>query len=141
MARSVYISLFFFLMIRRPPRSTRTDTLFPYTTLFRSDGRLRQAEAQGHLREAHRPVLRDHHLDQREGALDGRGLLRDGVLVVLQAGFRHFPPFCSGYADRRCHGKAGATGGKSNPPRARSEERSVGNEWVSTCKYWWSPSH
>src|SRR3546814_12833420 len=33
----------FFLMIRRPPRSTRTDTLFPYTTLFRSysvtDGR------------------------------------------------------------------------------------------------------
>src|SRR3546814_12196639 len=35
--------LFFFLMIRRPPRSTRTDTLFPYTTLFRSykDGRTR----------------------------------------------------------------------------------------------------
>src|SRR3546814_271650 len=27
---------FFFLMILRPPRSTRTDTLFPYTTLFRS---------------------------------------------------------------------------------------------------------
>src|SRR3546814_10933757 len=31
---------FFFLMIRRPPRSTRTDTLFPYTTLFRSAGPL-----------------------------------------------------------------------------------------------------
>src|SRR3546814_7099506 len=30
--------IFFFLMIRRPPRSTRTDTLFPYTTLFRSRG-------------------------------------------------------------------------------------------------------
>src|SRR3546814_11716881 len=29
--------LLFFLMIRRPPRSTRTDTLFPYTTLFRSE--------------------------------------------------------------------------------------------------------
>src|SRR3546814_14656973 len=29
---------FFFLMIRRPPISTRTDTLFPYTTLFRSKG-------------------------------------------------------------------------------------------------------
>src|SRR3546814_658740 len=28
---------FFFLMMRRPPRSTRTDTLFPYTTLFRSN--------------------------------------------------------------------------------------------------------
>src|SRR3546814_5494566 len=33
MLLSIY---FFFLMIRRPPRSTRTDTLFPYTTLFRS---------------------------------------------------------------------------------------------------------
>src|SRR3546814_15840038 len=31
--------LIFFLMIRRPPRSTRTDTLFPYTTLFRSEAR------------------------------------------------------------------------------------------------------
>src|SRR3546814_20510856 len=30
------VSLFFFLIIRRPPRSTRTDTLCPYTTLFRS---------------------------------------------------------------------------------------------------------
>src|SRR3546814_11657767 len=30
------LSYVFFLMIRRPPRSTRTDTLFPYTTLFRS---------------------------------------------------------------------------------------------------------
>src|SRR3546814_14321726 len=37
------LNFFFFLMIRRPPRSTRTDTLFPYTTLFRSGdpGRLR----------------------------------------------------------------------------------------------------
>src|SRR3546814_12855957 len=32
----ICLMLFFFLMIRRPPRSTRTDTLFPYTTLFRS---------------------------------------------------------------------------------------------------------
>src|SRR3546814_16189696 len=37
--------VFFFLMIRRPPRSTRTDTLFPYTTLFRS----------GHRPAAHPP--------------------------------------------------------------------------------------
>src|SRR3546814_3615058 len=36
--------VFFFLMIRRPPRSTRTDTLFPYTTLFRSDTMARAAE-------------------------------------------------------------------------------------------------
>src|SRR3546814_13673404 len=41
-------SLVFFLMIRRPPRSTRTDPLFPYTTLFRS--RLRR-------RDLHRPAV------------------------------------------------------------------------------------
>src|SRR3546814_1221905 len=34
------VIVFFFLMIRRPPRSTLTDTLFPYTTLFRSGLRL-----------------------------------------------------------------------------------------------------
>src|SRR3546814_11173378 len=41
---------FFFLMRRRPPRSTRTDTLFPYTTLFRSrqyDGTFRLKDAEG----------------------------------------------------------------------------------------------
>src|SRR3546814_12029556 len=32
----IFDCVVFFLMIRRPPRSTRTDTLFPYTTLFRS---------------------------------------------------------------------------------------------------------
>src|SRR3546814_6976386 len=40
-------------MIRRPPRSTRTDTLFPYTTLFRSVGlqRLRGIDERGQLRD------------------------------------------------------------------------------------------
>src|SRR3546814_18877825 len=47
-----YDALFFFLMIRRPPRSTRTDTLFPYTTLFRSDASLFPASAGDRLREA-----------------------------------------------------------------------------------------
>src|SRR3546814_12040274 len=32
-----FLSFFFFLMIRQPPRSTRTGPLFPYTTLFRSE--------------------------------------------------------------------------------------------------------
>src|SRR3546814_20816956 len=54
-------------MIRRPPRSTRTDTLFPYTTLFRSDGALTgQREAHvGRVLDAvpvraERPVARGH---------------------------------------------------------------------------------
>src|SRR3546814_1301202 len=41
-------------MIRRPPRSTRTDTLFPYTTLFRSDGEARSLVHSGFDRIAYR---------------------------------------------------------------------------------------
>src|SRR3546814_6482722 len=59
-------------MIRRPPRSTRTDTLFPYTTLFRSDGF----------------VHRDEPL--RRGAEDHLGLgppaMRIAVLEILARG-------------------------------------------------------
>src|SRR3546814_6600428 len=40
--------LFFFLMIRRPPRSTRTNTLFPYTTLFRSAGGAPAGQTRSH---------------------------------------------------------------------------------------------
>src|SRR3546814_13205883 len=51
-----YVDTFcvFFLMIRRPPGSTRTDTLFPYTTLFRSldrIGRGRAGQRRGPLRD------------------------------------------------------------------------------------------
>src|SRR3546814_15913556 len=61
----MYVSLcrrvsFFFLMIRRPPRSTRTDTLFPYTTLFRSVGGVTAgADARGFGRARH-PRRIDH---------------------------------------------------------------------------------
>src|SRR3546814_19013704 len=58
----VFSDIFFFLMIRRPPRSTRTDTLFPYTTLFRSrDG------ARWRVRTAPRSALRGH----RDGGVVG----------------------------------------------------------------------
>src|SRR3546814_12639240 len=40
---TIIVYTVFFLMLRRPPRSTRTDTLFPYTTLFRSRPPLRRA--------------------------------------------------------------------------------------------------
>src|SRR3546814_485572 len=46
------MSIFVFLMIRRPPRSTRTDTLFPYTTLFRSAPLLQDAYNGGTARYA-----------------------------------------------------------------------------------------
>src|SRR3546814_20493171 len=49
------VLVFFFLMIRRPPRSTRTDTLFPYTTLFRSTtsrGRVTEHLSKTRVRDA-----------------------------------------------------------------------------------------
>src|SRR3546814_7156118 len=67
---------FLFLMIRRPPRSTRTDTLFPYTTLFRSgDGAQR-----GHRRIERRP-RHDHQL-----RLDLLAVATEHVRVVMHVG-------------------------------------------------------
>src|SRR3546814_11591653 len=53
----------FFLMIRRPPRSTRTDTLFPYTTLFRSRFAIAKAIADDleYQRVAGQGEHRHHH--------------------------------------------------------------------------------
>src|SRR3546814_3757532 len=52
----------FFLMIRRPPRSTRTDTLFPYTTLFRSLSHraLTRQDLRCRQRVRHLATARDH---------------------------------------------------------------------------------
>src|SRR3546814_8299470 len=56
-------------MIRRPPRSTRTDTLFPYTTLFRS----RVARAQPDLWPARQSGTRDRYRSVRRRSLSDRG--------------------------------------------------------------------
>src|SRR3546814_11267357 len=66
----MFVVLFvFFLMIRRPPRSTRTDTLFPYTTLFRSVSR------QGSVDCRHVVVWRDADLGAGETCrVDQRGV-------------------------------------------------------------------
>src|SRR3546814_5604252 len=58
-------------MIRRPPRSTRTDTLFPYTTLFRSFGK-------GHLNTGNEVFKRRLRGGTEDEASDtGRGHQRD----------------------------------------------------------------
>src|SRR3546814_919486 len=59
-------------MIRRPPRSTRTDTLFPYTTLFRSVGQ-RESQVLGH----------------RHGVVDDRELEHLGDVALLRRQRRH----------------------------------------------------
>src|SRR3546814_7336647 len=67
---------FFFLMIRRPPRSTRTDTLFPYTTLFRSALRGRgRGCAQ---RRARAPAARPRRLRGADRRAAGAGARPEG---------------------------------------------------------------
>src|SRR3546814_9414320 len=62
-------------MIRRPPRSTRTDTLFPYTTLFRSHiGQQCRRSARSQFRQDGPRRLPP----RRRGASDGRRPLREG---------------------------------------------------------------
>src|SRR3546814_9914442 len=50
--------MFFFLMRRRPPGSKRTDTPFPYTTLFRSEGDVEGGDGESHARPRFEPDLR-----------------------------------------------------------------------------------
>src|SRR3546814_14027994 len=61
----------FFLMIRRPPRSTRTDTLFPYTTLFRSHPRVGGQDRQAPDRPRSGDVLRHRRRDSSRGGPGG----------------------------------------------------------------------
>src|SRR3546814_18965966 len=87
-------------MIRRPPRSTRTDTLFPYTTLFRSPrawrkidpalsrGLLAQGQCRYHRRTLWRRAGRDDGRTRRGGAAAGGGLddAGDGFAGVMDHG-------------------------------------------------------
>src|SRR3546814_14235629 len=87
-------------MIRRPPRSTRTDTLFPYTTLFRSP----EGAHPALRREARRPRLLLHHLwlDDVELADLGAGFPGDAAALrrlALRAGRQHPLRLCRRRAD------------------------------------------
>src|SRR3546814_19803765 len=97
-------------MIRRPPRSTRTDTLFPYTTLFRS------------LPAAHRDTAtvlsRPYHGSSPRARR--RGTAHTAPVWIRRAGGHCF--------DRQPR------------IALRSEERRVGKECVSTCRARWSPN-
>src|SRR3546814_7490087 len=72
-------------MIRRPPRSTRTDTLFPYTTLFRSVRRL-PGGGRGQDRRVHPAKLFDRRAIERDHAC--RAVVVDRL--ALQAALDHF---------------------------------------------------
>src|SRR3546814_12957677 len=110
-------------MIRRPPRSTRTDTLFPYTTLFRSQ--------RGHIRRRARPKALFYFFE--------------GYTVVQalhQSSIKSLPLLARGKVrDMYAVGDDKLLIVASDRLSARSEERRVGKECVSPCRSRWSPYH
>src|SRR3546814_3032179 len=64
-------------MIRRPPRSTRTDTLFPYTTLFRSFARFCRQSGPKHRRHGSRAIAGTRFVHF------GHGLFSSSTLIAL----------------------------------------------------------
>src|SRR3546814_15901225 len=101
-------------MIRRPPRSTRTDTLFPYTTLFRS----RRVYAKARVDGAPRDSVDAYFAMRKVSIGPGRVAGQPAILLNNKPLFQH------GTLDQ-----------------GRSEERRVGKECVSTCRSRWSPYH
>src|SRR3546814_5109261 len=67
-------------MIRRPPRSTRTDTLFPYTTLFRSPSGRRSSPSRRGTRRRSRGGLRDRARSE-EHTSELQSLMRNSYAV------------------------------------------------------------
>src|SRR3546814_11146952 len=120
-------------MIRRPPRSTRTDTLFPYTTLFRSYASYaRGFKSGGFNGQASAPdetvgfdpeIADNFEIGAKLDLFDRRLRLNVAAFYVK-------------FNDLQIAGVDPAT-----DTILRSEERRVGKECVSTCRSRWSPDH
>src|SRR3546814_14693706 len=132
-------------MILGPPTSTRTDTLFPYTTLFRS--RQRDDVFVGTARQQ-RPLAFDAgDLPARVVAMAGQAAQRAGfgeraarLLVKVRAQAQ-----VGDVAERMLRTRGGdgvgdVFGQPADLAQARSVGRRVGKEGVSTCRTRWSPS-
>src|SRR3546814_16355429 len=117
-------------MIRLPPRSTRTDTLFPDTTLFLScafTGGMNIRE--GFVSSAGKNMASDTHF-RVEGP----------VVLQLMSVFAHDWRFTTKENlpyETWC--RSAWNPPTPQVPARRSEERRVGTEFVSTCRYRWSP--
>src|SRR3546814_11426438 len=115
-------------MLRRAPRSTSTDTLFPYPTIFRSVVTLSvlktpdvslSASSIGATVNVEFPKPFDH--PGMRIAVTGSGSLQDGADKIAPS--------------------IGALFSDTFANDTRSEERRVGKEGVSTCRSRWSPYH
>src|SRR3546814_16320620 len=131
-----HLLFFFFLMIRRPPRSTRTDTLFPYTTLFRSPVFfIQDAIKFPDVIHSVKPAP-DREFPQAQSAHDNFwdfiSLTPESVHMIMWVMSDRAIPrsfrFMEGF-------------GVHTFRFVRSEERRVGKECVSTCRSRWSPYH
>src|SRR3546814_13406377 len=131
-------------MLRRPPRSTRTDTLFPYTTLFRSE-----AVADAYLRArfpdypapgvVSGPVTSDRSQAVTMWMLTGEGSARYRGTILLRSDNGAWGVVAATtdgvdlsdvtFDGRRAKGRITYSG-----VDLRSEERRVGKEGVSTCR-------
>src|SRR3546814_20550043 len=150
-------------MIRRPPRSTRTDTLFPYTTRVRAHGFHAAAAACAVAAAAVRFVIDDPALPAvrlpmrldyaqlgiPQGVLGQPIELRDAVMAGAGAvahGFLRAARHLDVRGELAIIDPKVVQGGILNRcmylrEGDRSEERRVGKECVSTCRSRWSPYH
>src|SRR3546814_19893242 len=130
-------------MIRRPPRSTRTDTLFPYTTLFRSKG-VRGGDASRKLSKGQdRGAIPSNAAAQRNfvAILEPSALRAVGKGDMRLARFGEFEQTgrAARFGARYRAGSDEVAGARAGA--VRSEERRVGKECVSTCRSRWSAYH
>src|SRR3546814_13406632 len=127
-------------MIRRPPRSTRTDALFPYTPLFRSalvvdDGVLL---AVGDNDAAHLVEVAD--VTGMQPAVDDRPLGERRIAPIARHHQLTLAEYLAVVADPHLRILQRRTD-RVHLEARRSAERRVGKECVSTCRSRWSPNH
>src|SRR3546814_12219782 len=117
-------------MIRRPQRSTRTDTLFPYTTRFRSQPRLALVDPMQRLA----PVLLG--IGPEFGGIDVNEIHQHRPVETRGQILRHLAREGDDMADAALPDQRIDLAGER-----RSEERRVGKECVSTGRYRGAPYH
>src|SRR3546814_17393964 len=127
-------------MIRRPPRSTRTDTLFPYTTLFRSPHHFVRAKMKSGTRKKQARAAKSPQAPRETPAQAGLAVLIDFMAyhaITMVFGAILAVTLLSDAADPTLlFGWIGAVLGAT-----RSEERRVGKECVSTGRSRCVPLH
>src|SRR3546814_12853156 len=115
-------------MVLRPPRSTRADTLFPYTTLFRSTQVTQRVEA------AIRGVTGVDEMSSYVGEGNSRTFVQFAIGTPIDRAYNDVNQAVSQI-------RRELPDGILEPQVMSSEERRVGKECVSTFRSRWSPCH